>query len=112
LFAASGIVDAGVGGFAVWLAALQSRLVPRSAVALGGGFACIAVAKFALAPFGFFRTVSGREIQTLGDQGSLISVTAFGVLVLYLVAIRLIARVARNRLQDAPRARPVVTGVR
>jgi hypothetical protein len=109
LFAASGIIVAGVGGFAVWLAALQSRLVPRSAVALGGGFACIAVAKFALAPFGFFRTVSGREIQTLGDQGSLIWVTAFGVLVLYLIAIRLIARVARNRLDDAPRARPVVT---
>jgi hypothetical protein len=64
LFVASGIVVAGVGGFAVWLAALQSRLVPRSAVALGGGFACIAVAKFALAPFGFFRTVSGKEIQT------------------------------------------------
>jgi len=109
LFAVSGIVVAGVGGFAVWLAALQSRLVPRSAIALGGGFACIAVAKFALAPFGFFRTVSGREIQTLGDQGSLIWITAFGVLVLYVIAIRLIARVARNRLQDAPRARPVVT---
>jgi hypothetical protein len=29
--------------------------------------------------------------------------------VLYLIAIRLIARVARNRLQDAPRARRVVT---
>ena len=31
------------------------------------------------------------------------------MLVLYVIAIRLIARVARNRLQDAPRARPVVT---
>jgi len=109
LFAASGIVVAGVGGFAVWLAALQSRLVPRSAIALGGGFACIALAKFVLAPFGFFRTVSRREIQTLGDQGSLIWITAFGVLLLYVIAIRLIARVARNRLQDAPRVRPAVT---
>jgi hypothetical protein len=62
LFAASGIVVAGVGGFAVWLAALQSRLVPRSAVALGGGHASIAVAKFALAPFGC--SSSGRKERT------------------------------------------------
>jgi hypothetical protein len=109
LFAASGIVVAGVGGFAVWLAALQSRLVPRSAIALGGGFACIAIAKFALAPFGFFRTVNGREIQTLGDQGSLIWITAFGVLLLYMIAIRLIARFARHRLKDTPRVRSAVT---
>ena len=109
LFASSGILVAGVGGFAVWLAALQSRLVPRSATALGGGFACIAIAKFALAPLGFFRTVSGREIQTLGDQGSIIWVSAFGILLLYVVAIRLIARFARNRLNDAPRVRSSVT---
>jgi hypothetical protein len=107
LFAASGIVVAGVGGFAVRLAALQSRLVPRSAVALRGGFACIAVAKFALAAFGFFRSGGDpnprrSRLAHLGHR--------FGVLVLYLVAIRLIARVTRNCLQDGPRARPVVTG--
>jgi hypothetical protein len=109
LFAAAGILAAGVGGVAVWVAALQSRLVPRSAIALAGGFACIAIAKFALAPFGFFRSVGGTEIQTLGDQGSLIWVSGFGILLLYLVAIRLIARYARGRLHDAPRVRPAVT---
>jgi hypothetical protein len=109
LFAASGIVVAGIGGLAVWLAAMQSRLVPRSAVALAGGFACIAVAKFAFAPLGFFESVRNRVIETSGDQQSLIWFTGFGVLVLYLVAIRLIARFARSRLMDAPSATPMVT---
>jgi hypothetical protein len=109
LFAASGILMAGVGGVAVWLAATQSRLVPRSAIALAGGFACVAIAKFALAPLGFFRTVGGREIESLVDQDSLIWVSGLGVLLLYVVAIRLIARFARGRLRDAPSVKPAVT---
>jgi hypothetical protein len=105
LFAASGIVVAGIGGYAVWLAALQSRLVSRSAIALGAGFACIAVAKFALAPFGFFDQTRSRTIALIVSQQMLIVVAGLGVLVLYVIAIRVIRRVARSRLTGAPKGR-------
>jgi hypothetical protein len=109
LFAASGIVVAGVGGIAVWFAALQSRLVVRSAIALAAGFACIAIGKFALAPLGFFEATRDTTIETFNDQESLIWVTGFGVLLLYVVAIRVVAWAARMRLKDTRRVRSAIT---
>lgn len=112
LFAVSGIVVAGIGGFAVWLASTQSRLVPRAAIALGAGFACIALAKFALAPFGFFDRTRARTIELVVSQQTLIVVVGLGVLVLYVVAIVVIRLVARGRFADAPKLRTAtVVGV-
>jgi hypothetical protein len=105
LFAASGIVVAGVGGSAVWLASMQSRLVPRSAIALGAAFACIGIVKFALAPLGFFKETRGRTIEMFFSQQGMIVTAGLVVLALYVVAIRVIRQVARSRLGDGPRMR-------
>jgi len=105
LFAASGIVVAGIGGSAVWLASMQSRLVSRSAIALGAAFACIAVAKFALGPLGFFDQTRGRTIETFVGQQTLILLAGLAILVLYVVAIYVIRGIARGRVADAPKGR-------
>ena len=112
VFAASGIVVAGVGSVAVWLACTQTRLVPRTAIALGAAFACIALAKFTLAPFGFFDRTRDRTIELIVSQQTLIVVAGAGVLALYVAAILLIRRVARGRLVDSPKIRTsAVVGV-
>lgn len=112
LFAASGIVVAGICGSAVWLAAMQSRLVPRSAIALAAAFGCIAVAKFALAPFGFFDENRGRTIEIFLGQQALIVTTGLAVLVLYVAAIYGIKWIATRRHFDAPKIRvSAVAGV-
>jgi len=112
VFAASGIVVAGVGSVAVWLACTQSRLVPRTAIALGAAFVCIALAKFTLAPFGFFDRTRDRTIELIVSQQTLIVVAGAGVLALYVVAILVIRRVARGRLVDSPKIRTsAVVGV-
>jgi hypothetical protein len=112
VFAASGIVVAGVGSVAVWLACTQTRLVARTAIALGAAFACIALAKFTLAPFGFFDRTRDRTIELIVSQQTLIVVAGAGVLALYVAAILLIRRVARGRLVDSPKIRTsAVVGV-
>ena len=108
LFAASGIVMAGVGGFAVWFASVQSRLVSRSAIALGAAFACIGIAKFGLAPLGFFDETNGLTLERFFGQTTMIVTTGIVVLVLYLLAIWLIMWVARGRLARASQVRLAV----
>jgi hypothetical protein len=66
---------------------MQSRLVSRSAIALGAAFGCIAVAKFALGPLGFFDQTRGRTIETFVGQQTLILLAGLAILVLYVVAI-------------------------
>jgi hypothetical protein len=105
LFAASGIVMAGIGGIAVWLACARSRLVSRSAIALGAAFACMGIAKFALAPLGFLDENRDRRITIFFGQRTLIVTMGIVVLALYVVVIWVISRIARRRLGDASRFR-------
>jgi hypothetical protein len=82
-FAAAGAVISAVAFVTVTLAARSAGVTMRASVTLAGGFAVIAIAKFALGPIAMFR--ARPEVQdpfALGSAGSIIAIAA-AVLLLY-----------------------------
>jgi hypothetical protein len=105
LFVAGGLVVSVVSLITVTIAARVTGVGTRAAVALGGAFAVIAIAKFTLGPIGFFRDVASHEIQDpfeLGNDGTVWAI-ALVVGVLYVGVVVLLAAVLRPREAVTPR---------
>jgi hypothetical protein len=103
LFAASGVVIAIVGGVCVSGAARAAGSTVRVAIALAGGFASIAVAKFAFGPLGLYEANQERPIQSLFTTSPVVVLlfTAVGVFAIYVVALWLIATTIRRRAEGS-----------
>jgi hypothetical protein len=101
-FAAAGVVVAGISMVAIVLATRHRGLPLRTGLALGAAFACIAVAKFWLAPLGFYQVSADRTINSVLDQEALITLSAAGILALYAAVLRLIFVAFRRRAERAP----------
>jgi hypothetical protein len=105
LFVAGGLVVSVVSLITVTIAARVTGVRTRAAVALGGAFAAIAIAKFTLGPIGFFRDVASHEIQDpleLGNDGTIWAI-ALVVGVLYAGVVILLAALLRPREAGTPR---------
>jgi hypothetical protein len=110
MFAAAGLLMSVVAMVTVTVAAWRSGIALRAAIALGGGFAAIAVAKFAIGPTALYHGLAKTEIQDplgLGARGSVWAI-AVVVCLLYTGVILLIASWLRPASSHSPR---VSTGV-
>jgi hypothetical protein len=96
-FAATGIAISVVAIVTVALAARGAGTTWRAAIALGGGFAAIAIAKFAMGPTALYQGNRIDPIQNPGGvtSGSMVILIAVVVGLLYLAAIWLLAAVFR-----------------
>jgi hypothetical protein len=96
-FAAAGIAMSVVAIFTVALAAHAAGTTWRAAIALGGGFAAIALAKFGMGPTALFQGNRTEVIQNGGggSSGDMVILIAIVVGGLYLAAIWLLAVVFR-----------------
>jgi len=92
-FAAAGIAISVVAVITVALAARAAGTTWRAAIALGGGFAAIAIAKFAMGPTALYQGNRIEPIQNPGGvtSGGRVVLIALVVGLLYLAAIWLLA---------------------
>ena len=97
MFAAAGIVMSLIALVTVALAARQAGAPLRAAIALGGAFAAIALAKFAMGPTALFQGNREAPIQNVGGltSGGMVVVIAVVIGALYLAAIWLLAVLMR-----------------
>ena len=110
MFAAAGLLMSVVAMVTVTLAAWRSGVALRAAIALGGGFAAIAVAKFAIGPTALYEGLATTVIQDpmgLGPRGIVWQI-AVDVCLLYAGVILLLAAWLRPTASNWPR---VGTGV-
>ena len=105
MFASAGLLMSVVAMVTVTLAAWRSGVALRAAIALGGGFAAIAVAKFAIGPTAFYKGLSTTVIQDPLDLGPSGIVWLIGVAVclLYAGVILLLAAWLRPASSSWPR---------
>jgi hypothetical protein len=111
MFAAAGLLMSVVGFVTVAIAARRTGTTVRAAIALGGGFAAIALAKFAMGPTALFQGNQRQEISSLVamDSRGLILWIAASVLVLYVGAVWFLAAAFRPVAPpDGPSYKPVV----
>ena len=111
MFAAAGLLMSVVGFVTVAIAARRVGTTLRAAIALGGGFAAIALAKFAMGPTALFQGNRRTEISSLVsmDSGALILWIAVSILVLYVGAVWFLAAAFRPAPPpDGPSYRPAV----
>jgi hypothetical protein len=111
MFAAAGLLMSIVGFVTVAIAARRTGTTVRAAIALGGGFAAIALAKFAMGPTALFQGNRRTEISSLVsmDSGALVLWIAVSILVLYIGAVWFLAAAFRPAAPpDGPSYRPVV----
>jgi len=111
MFAAAGLLMSVVGFVTVAIAARRIGTTVRAAIALGGGFAAIALAKFAMGPTALFQGNQRQEISSLVamDSRGLILWIAASVLVLYVGAVWFLAAAFRPVAPpDGPSYKPVV----
>jgi hypothetical protein len=111
MFAAAGLLMSVVGFVTVALAARRAGTTVRAAIALGGGFAAIALAKFAMGPTALFQGNRRQEISSLVamDSRGLILWIAASILVLYVGAVWFLAAAFRPAAPpDGPSYKPVI----
>jgi hypothetical protein len=111
MFAAAGILMSIVALFTVTLAVRTAGAPMRAAVALAGGFAAIAIAKFAIGPTALFQGNRTQEITTFAEltSGDNVIVIGIALAVLYLAAVWLLAIAFRPAPPpDGPSARLLV----
>jgi hypothetical protein len=114
-FVAAAIAISVVAIVTVSLAAHAAGTTWRAAIALGGGFAAIAIAKFGMGPTALYQSNRGEAIQNVGGltSGDMVVLIAIVVGALYLAAIWLLAVVFRPaEPPDGPSAKAVfaITG--
>jgi hypothetical protein len=102
MFAAAGLLMSVVAMVTVTVAAWRSGIALRAAIALGGGFAAIAVAKFAIGPTALYHGLAKTEIQDPLGLGARGSVWAIAVVVCLLYTGVIILIVVGAFLNDAP----------
>jgi hypothetical protein len=111
IFAAAGIAISVVAIVTVALAAHAAGTTWRAGIALGGGFAAIALAKFGMGPTALYRANRVQPIENVGGltSGGMVVLIATIVGVLYLAAIWLLAVVFRPaQPPDGPSGKVVV----
>lgn len=111
MFAAAGLLMSIVGFITVAIAARRVGTTLRAAIALGGGFAAIALAKFAMGPTALFQGNRRIEISSLVsmDSGALILWIGVSILVLYVGAVWFLAAAFRPvGPPDGPSYKPAV----
>jgi hypothetical protein len=99
LFAASGVVVAVVGAVCVTAAVRAAGMTARVAIALAGGFASIAFAKFAFGPLGLYEVNQEKPVESLLALSPVVFLLLTAVVVcgLYVLALWLIATAIRKR---------------
>jgi hypothetical protein len=110
-FAAAAIATSTVAIVTVALAAHAAGTTWRAAIALGGGFAAIAIAKFGMGPTALYQGNRNTVIQNVGGltSGDLVILIAVIVGVLYAAAIWLLAVAFRPAPPpDGPSARILI----
>jgi hypothetical protein len=110
-FAAAAIAMSLIGIVTVALAARSAGTTWRAAIALGGGFAAIAVAKFGMGPTALYQGNRVEDIENFGGltSGGMVVLIAVIVGVLYLAAIWLLAVLFRPaKPPDGPSGKVVV----
>lgn len=110
-FAAAGIALSVVAIVTVALAAHAAGTTWRAAIALGGGFAAIAIAKFAMGPTALYQANRREPIQNVGGltSGDMVVLIAVVVGVLYIAAIWFLAVMFRPaEPPDGPSAKVAV----
>jgi len=110
-FAAVGIAISVVAIVTVALAARAAGTTWRAAIALGGGFAAVAVAKFGMGPTALYQGNGSDAIQNPGGltSGDMVVLIAVVVGALYVAAIWLLAVVFRPaEPPDGPSGKAVV----
>jgi len=110
-FAAAGIAISVVAIVTVAVAAHAAGTTWRAAIALGGGFAAIAIAKFGMGPTALYQANRAHPIEDVGGltSGGMVVLIAIIVGVLYLAAIWLLAVVFRPaQPPDGPSGKVVV----
>ena len=111
MFAAAGIAMSLLAFVTVTAAAQRAGAPYRAAIALGGGFAAIAIAKFGFGATALFQGNRDEEIQNIGGltSGGLIVVIALAIGMLYVAAVWLLAVSFRPAPPpDGPSWRPLV----
>jgi hypothetical protein len=111
MFAAAGIVMSIVALVTVTVAARRVGAPTRAAIAMGGGFAAITIAKFAIGPTALYQGNRTEEISTFGGLSSGANVLVIGVAlaVLYLAAVWLLVIAFRPAPPpDGPSAKPLI----
>jgi hypothetical protein len=111
MFAAAGLLMSIVGFVTVAIAARRAGTTLRAAIALGGGFAAIALAKFAMGPVALFQGNRRTEISSLVsmDSGALVLWIAVSILVLYVGAVWFLAAALRPAPPpDGPSYKPAL----
>jgi hypothetical protein len=111
MFAAAGILMSVVALITVTLAARRAGAPVRAAIALAGGFAAIAIAKFAIGPTALYQGNVHEDISTFGGLSSSDFVIAIAgvVVLLYIGAVWLIAVSFRPAPPpDGPSAKPLI----
>ena len=110
-FAAAAIAMSAVAIVTVALAAHAAGTTWRAAIALGGGFAAIALAKFGMGPTALYQANREHPIENVGGltSGGMVVLIAVIVGALYLAAIWLLAVIFRPaQPPDGPSATVVV----
>lgn len=110
-FAAAAIAMSVIALVTVALAAHAAGTTWRAAIALGGGFAAIAIAKFGMGPTALYQGNRVEVIQNPGGatSGWMVVLIAVAVAALYLAAIWLLAVVFRPaQPPDGPSAKAVI----
>jgi hypothetical protein len=110
-FAAAAIAMSVIAIVTVALAAHAAGTTWRAAIALGGGFAAIALAKFGMGPTALYQSNRAEAIQNVGGvtSGDMVVLIAVIVGALYLAAIWLLAVVFRPaEPPDGPSGRIVL----
>jgi hypothetical protein len=105
MFAAGASLISVLSMITVTLAARGAGVATRAAVALGGAFAAIAIAKFALAPNAFFRGTAGETVEDpfgFGGGGMMWAI-AIAVGLLYVGVVLVLAARLRPREAASPR---------
>jgi hypothetical protein len=111
MFAAAGIVMSIVALITVTFAARRAGAPTRAAIAMGGGFATVAIAKFAIGPTALFQGNRTEDITTFGglSSGDNVIVIGIALAVLYLAAIWLLAIAFRPAPPpDGPSAKTLI----
>ena len=111
MFAAAGILMSIVGFVTVAIAARRVGTTVRAAITLGGGFAAIALAKFAMGPTALYQGNQRSDISSFAglDSGALVPWIAVSVLVLYVGAVWFLAAAFRPAAPpDGPSYKPAV----
>jgi hypothetical protein len=112
-FVAAAIAISVVAIVTVALAAHAAGTTWRAAIALGGGFAAIAIAKFGMGPTALYQGNRSHPIDNVGGltSGGMVVLIAVIVGVLYLTAIWLLAVIFRPAQPPAGPSATVVVGL-